>query len=98
MVWRRSRDPAGQCLRAGAAGKRTHRHRAWRAAMSEAPAMVLAPPAFLGEPALAAVLSALPEARVVGGAVRDTLASRPVTEVDLATPRTPEEVMEVLRA
>ena len=66
--------------------------------MSDAPAMVLAPPAFLREPALAAVLSALPEARVVGGAVRDTLAGRLVTEVDLATPQTPEAVTEALRA
>ncbi len=66
--------------------------------MSDTPAMVLAAPAFLREPALAAVLSALPEARVVGGAVRDTLAGRPVTEIDLATPRTPEAVTEALRA
>jgi poly(A) polymerase len=66
--------------------------------MNDVPAMVLAPPAFLGEPALAAVLTALPEARVVGGAVRDTLANRPVTEVDLATPQTPEAVTEALQA
>jgi poly(A) polymerase/tRNA nucleotidyltransferase (CCA-adding enzyme) len=55
-------------------------------------------PAFLAEPALAAVMTALPEARVVGGAVRDALAERDVTEVDLATPRTPEQVTEVLQA
>ena len=42
--------------------------------MSEAPALRIDPPAFLAEPALAAVMAALPEARVVGGAVRDTLA------------------------
>ena len=66
--------------------------------MSDAPAMILVPPAFLGEPALAAVLAALPEARVVGGAVRDTLANRPVTEVDLATPQTPEAVTKALQA
>ena len=74
------------------------RRRAWRAAMNDEPAMILAPPAFLGEPALAAVLAALPEARVVGGAVRDTLAARPVTEVDLATPQPPEAVTEALQA
>lgn len=66
--------------------------------MSDGPAKVLPPPAFLGEPALAAVLAALPEARVVGGAVRDTLANRPVTEVDLATPQTPEAVTKALQA
>ena len=56
------------------------------------------PPAFLREPALARVLDALPEARVVGGAVRDTLARRPVTEVDLATPRTTDQVTQALQA
>ena len=66
--------------------------------MSDVPAMIIGPPAFLSGPALAAVLAALPEARVVGGAVRDTLAERPVTEVDLATPRLPDAVMETLRA
>ena len=46
--------------------------------MSDAPALRIAPPAFLAEPALAAVMAALPEARVVGGAVRDALAGRAV--------------------
>ena len=31
-------------------------------------------------------MAALPEARVVGGAVRDALAGRQVTDIDLATP------------
>src|SRR6478609_7997020 len=62
------------------------------------PALCIAPPAFLAEPALAAVLAALPDARVVGGAVRDTLAGRPVTEIDLATSRTPEDVGKVMEA
>jgi poly(A) polymerase len=66
--------------------------------MTDVPAKSMDPPAFLSEPALAAVLAALPEARVVGGAVRDTLAGRSVTEVDLATPRVPEAVTETLRA
>ena len=60
--------------------------------MSVAPVLRIPPPAFLAEPALAAVMAALPEARVIGGAVRDTLATRSVVEIDLATPRTPEQV------
>ena len=64
--------------------------------MSDTPALRIAPPAFLAEPALAAVMAALPEARVVGGAVRDVLAGRAVGEVDLATPRTPEQVTQAL--
>ena len=51
--------------------------------------MRIEPPAFLAEPALAAVLAALPEARVVGGAVRDALAGREITDIDLATPARP---------
>jgi len=43
-------------------------------------------------------MTALPEARVVGGAVRDTLAKRPVSEIDLATPLGPEQVMRALQA
>ncbi len=66
--------------------------------MSDSPALRIPPPAFLAEPALAAVLAALPEARVIGGAVRDTLAGRGVREIDLATPRTPEQVTEALEA
>jgi poly(A) polymerase/tRNA nucleotidyltransferase (CCA-adding enzyme) len=56
------------------------------------------PPDFLAEPALTSVMAALPEARVVGGAVRDTLSRRPVSEIDLATPREPEQVMQALQA
>ncbi len=66
--------------------------------MNEAPALRIDPPVFLEEPRLAAVMAALPEARVVGGAVRDTLGGRPVTEIDLATPRTPGQVTEALEA
>jgi len=64
--------------------------------MTEAPALRITPPAFMVEPALAAVFAAVPEARVVGGAVRDTLAGRPVSEIDLATPCTPEQVAQAL--
>jgi poly(A) polymerase/tRNA nucleotidyltransferase (CCA-adding enzyme) len=42
------------------------------------------------------VLAALPEARIAGGAVRDTLARRPVADIDLATPRRPDEVIAAL--
>jgi poly(A) polymerase len=65
--------------------------------MSDTPALRLEPPAFLAEPALASVMAVLPEARVVGGAVRDALAGLPVGEIDLATPRTPEQVTQALQ-
>ncbi|HKM63652.1 MAG TPA: CCA tRNA nucleotidyltransferase [Acidisphaera sp.] len=54
------------------------------------------PPAFLQDPGLGAVLAAIPDARVVGGAVRDALAGRKVADVDLATPLPPHEVAERL--
>ena len=66
--------------------------------MSGAPALRIPPPAFLLEPALASVMAALPTARVVGGAVRDALAKRPVTDIDLATPWPPTQVMQALEA
>jgi poly(A) polymerase len=67
--------------------------------MSDAPALTIAPPPrFLADPALRAVLEALPEARVVGGAVRDALLGKEVADVDLATPRPPEEVTAALQA
>jgi poly(A) polymerase len=52
---------------------------------------------FLTDPALARVWDALPDARVVGGAVRDALAGRSVADLDLAVPRPPEAVMQALR-
>jgi poly(A) polymerase len=55
-------------------------------------------PAFLAEPALAALLDLLPEARVVGGAVRDTLVGQALVDVDLASPLAPETVMQRLAA
>lgn len=54
-------------------------------------------PAFLAEPGLAAVMAALPRARVVGGAVRDTLAGLAVADIDLATPDLPGQVVASLR-
>ena len=61
------------------------------------------PPAFLDDPALRAVLHALPRTRIVGGAVRDTLAPRPIppgptTDIDLATPDPPDQVIAALQA
>jgi poly(A) polymerase len=66
--------------------------------MSEQPALQIEPPEFLREAALASVMAALPEARVVGGAVRDVLSGRKILDIDLATPRTPEQVSQALRA
>jgi poly(A) polymerase len=66
--------------------------------VTDAPALVMEPPGFLAEPSLGAVLAALPEARVVGGAVRDALAARAITDIDLATPRSPEQVTQALQA
>ena len=54
------------------------------------------PPTFLADLALAAILDALPTARVVGGAVRDALAGRPVADIDLATPSPPADVATAL--
>jgi poly(A) polymerase/tRNA nucleotidyltransferase (CCA-adding enzyme) len=47
-------------------------------------------------PGLRPVLAALPDARLVGGAVRDTLAGLPVSDIDLATPEPPEAVAHAL--
>jgi poly(A) polymerase len=64
--------------------------------MTDTPALHIPPPDFLSDPALAPVLAALPEARIAGGAVRDILLGRPVADIDLATPRKPEAVIETL--
>jgi poly(A) polymerase len=69
-----------------------------RAAMTAQAVLTIAPPGFLADPALVPVLQALPEARVAGGAVRDTLAGRPIADIDLATPRRPDEVIAALTA
>ncbi|OYV24983.1 MAG: poly(A) polymerase [Acidocella sp. 20-63-7] len=47
---------------------------------------------------MAALWDALPEARIVGGAVRDMLAGREVADVDFASPLTPRELMARVRA
>ena len=64
--------------------------------MNEAPSLRIDPPEFLADPALRMVLAALPEARLVGGAVRDALAGRPVADIDLATPRLPDAIVQAL--
>jgi poly(A) polymerase len=57
---------------------------------------------WLTRPATKAVFAALAAqsiaARAVGGAVRNALLGRPVTDVDLATPARPEEVIAAARA
>lgn len=50
-------------------------------------------PVFLDNPALQTVLAALPGARLVGGCVRDALAGRAISDFDLATPMSPEDVL-----
>src|ERR1700722_18997518 len=64
---------------------------------SDASVRRIALPSFLAEPAFAALLAALPDARVVGGAVRDALAERPISDIDLATKLQPAEVMAALQ-
>ena len=66
--------------------------------MASGPVMRIPPPPFLNDPAVRAVLAALPDARLVGGCVRDALAGREVHDIDLATPRKPEDVIIALRA
>jgi poly(A) polymerase len=58
----------------------------------------IAPPAWLTHGPAARVLAALPGARAVGGAVRDTLAGRAVADIDIASPLPPEDVSRLLRA
>ncbi len=58
--------------------------------------MRIDPPGFLADPAVVRVMTALPGARIVGGAVRDALAGRAVADIDLATPMLPAEVATAL--
>lgn len=48
---------------------------------------------MISSPGLAQIWAVLPEARMVGGAVRDMLAGREVADVDFAVPLPPEAVM-----
>ena len=58
--------------------------------------MKIDPPGFLADPAVVRVMTALPEVRIVGGAVRDSLAGRAVADIDLATPMLPADVAAAL--
>ena len=57
---------------------------------------------WLHDPALSAVLQALRsgggEARIAGGAVRDGLLGRPVSDIDIATDQAPEQVIALAKA
>ncbi len=52
---------------------------------------------LLADPALTPILAALPQARLVGGCVRDTLANRPVADIDIATPDPPDRALDALQ-
>lgn len=56
------------------------------------------PSPLLDLPGVRAVLAALPGARIVGGAVRDLLTGRAVSDVDVATDFLPQTVIARLRA
>ncbi|MEE2997626.1 MAG: CCA tRNA nucleotidyltransferase, partial [Pseudomonadota bacterium] len=62
----------------------------------------IAPPGWMGEPGTARLFDALKRAghtlRFVGGCVRDIIAERPVTDIDVATDARPEQVLEALAA
>ncbi len=58
--------------------------------------MKIVPPPWLADPAVTAVLAALPRARLVGGSVRDALLGREVSDIDLATPDPPDAVTQAL--
>jgi poly(A) polymerase len=61
--------------------------------------MRIRPPRWMTDPASRAVIAALKgDARFVGGCVRDTLAKRPIGDIDIATPLFPEEMMRRLAA
>ncbi|OUJ07233.1 CCA tRNA nucleotidyltransferase [Acetobacter malorum] len=47
--------------------------------------------------ALALIWQVLPEARLVGGVVRDLLVGRAVADIDMATPEPPEQVLATLK-
>ncbi len=53
--------------------------------------------ALLADPDLANILATLPQARVVGGAVRDAQANLPIADIDLATPEPPEQTLAALQ-
>lgn len=58
----------------------------------------LSPQPFMIQPETVKLMAALGEARFVGGAVRNALLGRPVTDIDIATPHVPEKVRTLLAA
>jgi poly(A) polymerase len=54
--------------------------------------------AWLKEPRLQAVMRVIGDVRVTGGAVRNALLGLPISDVDLATPRLPQDVKRVCEA
>jgi poly(A) polymerase len=60
--------------------------------------MAASPGSPLADPAVQRLFTLLPDARLVGGCVRDALAGKPGTDVDLATPQPPERVAAALAA
>jgi poly(A) polymerase len=64
------------------------------------PKLTIAPKEWMTAPATRAVVAALEAdgapARFVGGCVRDTLMGRPVRDIDIATPESPERVTALL--
>ncbi len=52
----------------------------------------------LADPAVQRLFTILPDARLVGGCVRDALAGKPSADIDLATPQAPESVAAALEA
>lgn len=66
---------------------------------AEAPAWRIVPQPWMEEPPVHAVLVALGGAgRFVGGCVRDALLGRAISDIDIATPLPPDEVMRRLAA
>jgi poly(A) polymerase len=58
----------------------------------------LEPQPWMTAPATGKLMAALPAARFVGGAVRNTLLGKPVSEVDVAAPYQPAQVCAMLAA
>ena len=69
--------------------------------MTEGEKQQIAPQPWMVEPATRAVLGALSaggvEVRFVGGSVRDALLGRPIGDIDIATPASPERVIDLLK-
>ena len=58
----------------------------------------LDPQPWMDAPPTRKLMGALGEARFVGGAIRNTLLAKPVSDIDIATPLTPDEVAKKLTA